>query len=178
MATPAANQAWTRRKQAARAFQPKRVRLLLVAEAPPGDGRYFYFEDATDDLFAEVCRVLFESDPPRNAGPWLHELRRRGVCVMELRPDAPSDGRPLAPYVGPLLINAETLAPEHVVLIGGAVFDAVHAKMQSSLPVVDVKVPWPDGVEFRQKLRQALVRAGLEKLIKPPSKKVLEQSGD
>ena len=41
---------------------------------------------------------------------------------------------------------------------------------RAGLPVMDVKVPFPGAghdVEFRQKFRQALVRAGLEKLIRP-----------
>jgi len=179
MAPSPANEAWTRRKNAARTYQPKRVRLLLITESPAADDRYFYFDEAGDDLFAEICRVLFESDPPRRADPWLHELRRRGVYVMELKPDAPRQGEPLAPYIGPMLLNAETLAPEKVILIGVAVYDAVYSKMKASLPVVDVKVPAPagDAVGFRQKFRQALVRADLEKLIRPPSKKVLEQGG-
>jgi hypothetical protein len=53
------------------------------------------------------------------------------------------------------------------------VFDAAQrALAKAGLPVVDVRVPAPsDGqeVEFRQALRQALVRAGLEKLIRPRS---------
>jgi hypothetical protein len=36
------------RQAAAAKYRPEKVRLLLVAEAPPGDeSRYFYFEDVT-----------------------------------------------------------------------------------------------------------------------------------
>ena len=50
-------------------------------------------------------------------------------------------------------------------------YDAAYSKMsEAGLPVVDVRIPHlePDRPEtFRQKLRQALVRADLEKLIRP-----------
>src|SRR5439155_15942143 len=73
--------------------------------------------------------------------------------------------------VGPLLLNVETLGPEAVVLVTRDVYEAAHAGMKKAgLPVIDVRLPFPSeghALEFRQKLRQALVRAGLETLIRP-----------
>ena len=106
--------AWARRKAAARAYQPKRVRLLIVDESPPSeDAAYFYFEegDAADVVFREVCTVLFESAPGASKTPYLKELRRRGVFVVELKPDAPRGDETLGPYVAPLLLNLDALAP-------------------------------------------------------------------
>jgi hypothetical protein len=165
--------AWTRRKMAARKYAPKRVRLLLVAENPPSDpARYFYSEDArsTDPLFDAVCEVLFEGERADKLTS-LKELKRRGVFVVELKPDSPRGESKLAPYVPPFLINLETLGPEQIVLIGDDAYDdAFRAIEKAKLPVVDVKVPDPaagDVASFRNRLRQALVRGGLEKLIKP-----------
>jgi hypothetical protein len=168
--SPARSAAWTRRISAASAWRPKRIRLLIVAEAPADDERYFYFESGgIDPLFAGAAEVLFEAPPEGAREAYLKELRRRGVFVIEAKPDAPRRGEPLAPYVGPLLLNVETLGPEAIVLVSSDVHGAAFAAMKKAgLPVVDVRVPGPEHtLEFRQKLRQALVRAGLEKLIRP-----------
>jgi hypothetical protein len=173
MPAPGRSPAWNRRTAAARTYQPKRIRLLLLAESPPSDDRYFYFEDAraADDLFEEVAGVLFEEKPRGDKTPYLKELRRRGVFLVELKPDAPRDGEPLGPYVGPLLLNLDVLAPESIILIDADVYDAGYAALRKAgRPVVDMRVPFPSAdrsVEFRRTFRQALVRAGLEKLIRP-----------
>jgi hypothetical protein len=171
----APNEGCKRRRAAAAAYRPNRVRLLLISDSPPADpARYFYFDGGDDDpLFHAVATVLFEESPVGVRAPWLKELRRRGVFSIELKPDAARRDEPLAPYVAPLLLNLDPLAPEAIVLVGADVFDAAQrALAKAGLPVVDVRVPAPsDGqeVEFRQALRQALVRAGLEKLIRPRS---------
>jgi len=168
------NEAWNRRKAAARKYQPKRIRLLLVAESPPADeSRYFYFEDAesAEPLFEEVCGVLFEDTPRPDKGASLKELRRRGVFLVDLKPDAPRRAEPLGPYWGPFMLNLGPLAPEKIVLLTVDVYDALHSVMKKAgLPVVDLRIPFaPAGEQthFRQKVRQALVRADLEKLIRP-----------
>jgi hypothetical protein len=172
-------EAWTRRTIAARKYQPNRIRLLLVAESPPADEkRYFYFDDARspDDLLAAVGGVLFEEEPAPDASAALKELRRRGVFVVDLKPDAPRQGEKLEPYVAPLLLNLETLAPEKIVLVGAEVHAAARAAMEKAgLPVVDARIPWPASgqeIEFRQAFRKALVRGELEKLIRPLTKQV------
>lgn len=165
--------AMLRRQAAARAYQPKRIRLLLIDEAPPDDERFFYFEAAetTDPLFAQVCEVFFEAPPAREKTTYLKELRRRGVFVADLKPDGPRRDEPLEPYVGPLLINLTTLSPEAIVLVGDAYGAAKSALAKAGFPVVEVKVPAPDrDKDFRQALRQAIVRADREKLIRPLSK--------
>jgi len=42
-------------------FKPRSIRFLLVAEAPPADERFFYFEKVqkSDNLFLETMRVLY-----------------------------------------------------------------------------------------------------------------------
>jgi len=170
---PSEHDAWNRRKTAARKYQPKRLRLLLVAESPPAGAGFFYFEDldATDPLFEAVCGVLFEAEPRNDRVPYLKELRRRGIFLTHLKPDAPRAGEPLGSYVGPLLLNVETLASQTIVIIGSDVYDAAFAAMKRArLPVVDVRIPFSasdDPRSFRQKFRQALVRGGLENIIRP-----------
>jgi hypothetical protein len=177
------NPAWARRRTAARKYQPTRTRLLLVAGSPPDDEqRYFYFEDAdsNEPLFDEVCAVLFEGEPSGDKVRHLKELRRRGVFVTELKPDAPRTNEKLAPYVMPFLLNIEPLAPEQIVLIGAEEYDVLHPALEKAgLPVIDVRVPPPSSeVEFRQKLRLALVRADLERLIQPLPVGKAKKGGD
>ena len=167
------NAAWGRRRTAARKYQPARIRLLVIREAPPADeSSYFYFEDAdaADPLFEQVCAVLFEQ-PPADRVMALKELRKRGVFLLELKPDGVRKNEKLSGYVPPFLLNLESFAPEKIILIGREVSDALKPALEKAKqPVVDAVVPAPstgDGVEFRQKLRQALVRADLEKLIRP-----------
>jgi len=111
---------------------------------------------------------------------YLKELRKRGVFVVELKPDAPRTNEKLAPYVMPFLLNLEPLAPEKIVLTGTEVYDILHPALEKAgLPVIDVRVPAPSGeVEFRQKLRQALVRADLERLIRPLAAGKTRKAGD
>lgn len=168
------NTAWNRRRLAGMKYQPKRIRLLLIGDSPPADlERYFYFEDAnsTDPVFEEVCAVLFEQRPGNDKVSCLKELRRRGVFLIDLKPDEPRQGEPLAPDVGPLLINVGTHAPEKVILIGSDVYGAAFQPMsKAGVAVVEARVPFPGAgqeVKFRQAFRQALVRADLEKLIRP-----------
>lgn len=176
MTEHARSAAWDRRKLAVRRWRPARVRLLLVAEAPESDDRHFYFERAaeSDALFPEVAEVLFEARPDAAADrtPWLKELKRRGVFLVELKPSAPvKPNESLAGYVPWLSLAIEELSPEHLVIVGPAVHAvAAKALRAAGLPLVDARIPSPAAgreVEFRQAFRAAIVRAELEKLIRP-----------
>lgn len=170
---PERTQAWLRRDQAAQKYRPKRIRVLLVGDAPAREDRFFYSEASGSeaDRFAEVCEVLMEARPEGEREPFLKEMRRRGVFYADLKPDAPRNAESLTPYVGPFLINLGTLNPERIIILDPDAYDAAYSKMsEAGLPVVDVRIPSlePDRPEsFRQKFRQALVRADLEKLIRP-----------
>jgi len=168
------NPAWNRRRQAAEIYRPKTIRLLLIAAGPPEDSnRYFYFagDDTGEPLLPEVCEVLFEGPPPSDRTVRLKELRRRGVFLIDLRPDAPlGDAKP-SDYADWLLLRLEELRPEHIVFVHPAAYDATYRKLASAKwPVSDVRIPFPAAgraVEFRRELRTALIREGLEKLIRP-----------
>ncbi len=137
-----------RRAAAAELYRPDRVRLLLVAQAPPAaDDRYFYFTDVAshDALFRSVARaVLPPTEPTRDNKPaLLTQLRDRGVFLIDLKPD-PVDGAPLSPYVPALLARIAELAPERIVLIKADVFDTAYSALAAaSLPVSRVRVPFP-----------------------------------
>ena len=166
------NPEWLRRQAAARAHQPKKIKLLILGESPPAGGSWFYLPGEMDPVFVQVCTVLFEAEPAGEKEPYLKELKRRGVFYAELKPDAPRQNEKLANYVAPLTINLGILAPEHLVLVSAEVYQAAFRPLEKAgLPVVDVRVPEPEHeAEFRQKFRQALVRAELEKLIRPRPK--------
>lgn len=173
-----AKTARNRRRAAAASHQPKPIRLLLVAESPPEElDRYFYFDGPElDPLFEGVCEVLFEEKPdPGRASDYLKQLRRRGLFAIELRPDGTDLGAKQQDSVGWLVIRCEDLQAEHIVLVGTAVYRAAYpALAKADLPVVDVKVDFPSTdrqSEFRRQLRTALVKAGLENLIRPRARR-------
>jgi hypothetical protein len=138
-----------RRQEAARTYRPKTIRLLLVAESPPEDeNRYFYFEgdETTEPLFDQVSAVLFEDASGGDKASRLKELRRRGVFLVELKPDAPThQGAAWDSYVAPFLLNLETMRPAHIVVIGSQAHAAMHGALEKAeLPLVDVQVPSPE----------------------------------
>jgi hypothetical protein len=141
------DEASRRRGEAAERYRPDRVRLLLVAHAPPERvERYFYFERVTekDDLFRYVVKGLFGRFPERaDKAAWLGRLRDAGVFLIDLL-ERPYDGSDLALHVPSLVERVRQLGPEHVVLIKADVFDAAHGALRrAGVPVVDVRIPFP-----------------------------------
>lgn len=158
-----------RRAAAAARWRPSTVRLLLVDEAPPSAlDRYFYFEDVTthDSLFRYVAAGVLGETPTRDKAPYLEELRQRGVFLLDLCADPFSDRREAIPAAVPSLLDrVRRIAPEHVVLIGAAVYDAAFEPMRrAGLPVVDVRLPYPGSGQqhrFAMHFTEALRLAGL-----------------
>ncbi|MBE5513769.1 Uncharacterised protein [Mycobacteroides abscessus subsp. abscessus] len=153
-----------RRAAAAERYRPDRVRLLLVAQAPPdADDRYFYFTDVAtqDSLFRSVARaILPHTEPTRdNKASLLAQLRDRGVFLIDLKPD-PVDGSPLSPCVPALLARIAELAPERIILIKADVHDVAYpALAAASLPVSKVRIPFPSSgrqKEFAEAFGRAL----------------------
>jgi len=169
-----AAEAFRRRRAAAHKYRPTRVRLLLVAAAPPDDPAcYFYFEsaDSHDPLFDQIGYVLFEEEPAGPKEPYLKVLRRRGVFVIELDPGAPVGEGTRADPEKWLAMRIDPLQPEHIVAIGREVHAAAAPELErAGLPLVPEIVPFSprtDRAEFAREFRHALVKAGLEKLIRP-----------
>ncbi|MBE5488555.1 hypothetical protein E3G71_001056 [Mycobacteroides abscessus] len=153
--TVAAAEVRRRRAVAAEQYRPGKIRLLLVAQAPPSDDdRYFYFADVAqhDWLFRSVARaILPDAEPTRaNKASLLAQLRDRGVFLIDLKPD-PVDGSPLSPYVPALLDRIVELEPERIILIKADVFDTAYPALAAGgLPVSSVRVPFPSSGRQRE----------------------------
>lgn len=151
------------RRTAASKYKPEKIRLLLVAEAPPAaDDRYFYFEDVTshDWLFLGVADVLLGRKPSRSdKGNALTELKDAGVFLIDLRLD-PVDGTDLQKYVPDLVSRCRILSADRIVLIKATVFDAAYeALLAAGLPIVNQRVYFPSTgrqAEFRRQLSEAV----------------------
>ncbi len=152
-----------RRQRSAEKYKPARVRVLLVAEAPPAaDDRYFYFEDVTkhDWLFLGVAEVLLRGRPVRREKPAsLKKLQEMGFFLIDLKPD-PADGSPLQEYVPDLIARCRALAAERIILIKATVYDAAFSTMGAAgLPVINQRVYFPSTGrqrEFREQFARAL----------------------
>lgn len=139
-----------KRHAAAEKYKPKKVRLLLVAEAPPCDtDRYFYFErvDTHDWLFRYAWEGLTGEKPERDAkAEHLTELKRMGVFMIDLHEANVSQPKlaQLVPQVPGLVNRCKALKPERIVLIKSIVHDAAYAALrEAGLPVVDARIPFP-----------------------------------
>lgn len=145
-----------RRREAAQKYRPERIRLLLVAHAPPDSiERYFYFEDVRekDDLFRYVVSGLFGSMPDRaDKRMWLGRLRDAGSFVVDLVEQPITHAvvgrsakvKDFLPFVPGLIDRARALEPEHIVLIKTDVYDAAFCRLRDAgLPVVDRRMPFP-----------------------------------
>lgn len=161
-----------RRERAARKYRPSKVRLLLVAEAPPGvkpnePERYFYFENVGrhDDLFRYVVKGVLEIEPTRSGkGVLLSELREEGVFLIDLKRD-PVDGSSLDACVPDLVGRCKRLNPDRIILIKTNVYDvAFSALRDANLPVVDERIPFP-GSGQQKRFEKAFASA----LTKPPT---------
>jgi hypothetical protein len=155
-----------RRDKAAARYRPKRVKLLLVAEAPPTElDRYFYFEDVprADYLFRGVVPSLLGEEPSRSKARQLAALKDLGVFLIDLRPD-PFDTRSDADLVPSLVKRVRSITPHHVILIKVNVYDAAYKPLKDAgLPVVDERLPFPSTgrqLEFTAGFRRALKSAG------------------
>lgn len=159
------------RKNAAKKYKPKSIKLLLIAEAPPCDtDRYFYFEevDNHDWLFRYVWEGLTGEKPGDRASKkdQLASLRDAGVFLIDLHEgnvSSPKIGQ-LAPCVPDLVQRAKDLKPESIVLIKSIVHDAAFAALQSTgLPVIDERLPFPASGQqkkFLEGFRRAVKESG------------------
>lgn len=157
------SRALRRRRRWQQRYRPDRIKLLLIAEAPPSSlDRYFYFPrvSAHDSLFRYVCRSLLGSTPDRdNKAAALDRLRAAGVFLIDADEDPIIDR--LRPDLNRLVRRIARLDPEHVVLIKASVYDRCFQVLtDAGLPTVDVRVPFPgSGQQRRFELAFAKVRS-------------------
>lgn len=158
-----------RRTRAAEKYRPERIRLLLVAEAPPGDeARYFYFEDVQDhdSLFRYVVRGILGVEPTRDdKANLLEALKQAGVFLIDASPEPIDPGTSLDDQVDPLVSRCRDLQPEAIILIKVTVYDAAfHALRRNGLPVVDERIPFPgSGQQLRFEAAFARALAKIER---------------
>lgn len=160
-----AREARSRREAAAARYRPDTVDLLLVAEAPPALGRYFYFPYVReqDSLFRHVCRAVLDRESSRTSkADQLAELRARGVYLIDLQ-EEPRDEQPLASFVPGLLDRCRVFDPAWIILIKASVYDAAFAPLRAAgLPVSSIRVPFPGSGQQRRFL-EAFPRALAER---------------
>ena len=158
-----------RRAKAAARYRPRKVRLLLIAEAPPeSEERYFYFDDvkAQDSLFRYVVRGILGYTPDRSSkASALSALKDRGVFLIDAS-EQPLDGGVLKADAIELIRRCEALQPEHVILIKVNVYDDLLVPLKAAgLPIVDVRMPFPGSGQqkrFEAAFKEALAMAGWE----------------
>jgi hypothetical protein len=151
------------REAAAARYRPTRVRLLLVAEAPPAAlDRYFYFEDVggQDSLFRYVVEALLDETPSRsNKAAQLSRLRDRGVFLIDLKTNPKVGDERLDRHVPDLVERARELAPEHIITIKANVCSLCQEPLRAAgLNVVDKRIPFP-GSGQQGRFVEAMTRA-------------------
>lgn len=163
------------RLAAAEKYRPRKVRLLLVAEAPPCDtDRYFNFEDVDrhDWLFRYVWEGLTGEKPERERkAEHLAELKRMGAFMIDLHEANISQPKlaQLSPEVPGLVKRCKALKPGRIVLIKSVVHDAAYAALrEAGLPVVDARIPFPASGQQRKFLDLFREAVG-EELVTPPA---------
>jgi len=141
-----------RRAEAAERYQPDKIRLLLVAQAPrDADDRYFYFPDVAehDWVFRAVTQAILPhaGRTRTNKASLLAELHDRGVFLIDLKPDPivnSQTSRPeLRPHVPGLMVRIAELEPERIILIKTDVYDVAYPALAAAgLPVSTVRIPF------------------------------------
>lgn len=173
------------RRQAREQYKPSKLKVLLIAEAPPSDdARYFYFDDVPhhDGLFVELMKVMYADDfmsyvgnrRPAGKRDWLRRFQEDGYWLLDAA-EEPLDG---APKGGPsrvrflvaksdLLERLEELsgqgyvsAKTRFILIKATVYDAFFGLLAAhGYSVIDRRIPFPGSGQqgrFRKPFGEAL----------------------
>jgi hypothetical protein len=148
-------EARAQRATAAARFTPSRIKLLLVAEAPPSSNdRYFYYPYVSthDSLFRYVVRLVLGREATRENKPeLLAALRDAGVYLMDASPDPVSALADLKPLLTDAVTRAADLKPDHIIILKVGVFDLLYSPMKKArLPVVNQRVAFPGSGQQRR----------------------------
>ena len=75
-------------------YEPKNIKLVIVAESPPASGKYFYDTTGSprEPLFAALMLQLGLSPITKDAG--LRELQQRGWILVDATYTSPSINSP------------------------------------------------------------------------------------
>jgi hypothetical protein len=135
----------TSRLVAAAKYRPEKIRVLFIAEAPPNEDRYFFFEDvATSDwLWIALMKALFPNEWQKTSEErnrkawWLRRFQKCGCWLIDAvkQPISGSDTARIAAIrsaSSALVAEIREIAPEQVVLIKPTVHEAL------SSPLADI----------------------------------------
>jgi hypothetical protein len=156
-------------------YKPKRIRTLLIGEAPPcATDRFFYFEDVKkqDSLFLEIMGVLYPEEkqrylkkgrPTEGKADLLQLFQEDGFWLIDLY-EVPGDfSKELEEQVVPNLLKR---LPKYIdkqtpiLLIKANIFDLCYGPLQEAgYNVSEERIPFPGSGQqgvFREKFRRAL----------------------
>jgi hypothetical protein len=80
--TRQARQSLLSKERLRKRYQPERVRILFVGEAPPASGRFFYQADS--GLYRSVREAFAVALPQLREGPFLDAFRFLGCYLVDL----------------------------------------------------------------------------------------------
>jgi|SRR5688572_3334420 len=138
------------RRLAAKKYQPEKIKLLLIAEAPPrSEDRYFYFENVSeqDSLFRYVVRCVLNVEPIRERkAEQLEALKNAGVFLIDSVTTPLQSGEKLRDSINTasLVSRCQDLNSKAIILIKANVYDEVFDVLKNAdLPVINERIPFP-----------------------------------
>lgn len=155
-------------------YKPAHIRLLLLAEAPPGNlERYFYFEDVKqhDSLFLEITGILYPDRKKSYLASGRDETLKRDL-LREFAADgfwlttvyetpglsAEENANPLPGLLERLQKIIGGSVP--VLLIGAPTYDACYQPLSAAgYRVLNDRIPFPGSGQqkvFRTKFKKAI----------------------
>lgn len=161
-----ANVSRKRRDAAQTKYKPAKVKLLLVAEAPPcTTDRHFYFEDVMeqDSLFRYVCKGILGSVSARSEkANDLAKLRDAGVFLIDACEEPIADEAKIRitdAQIKALPKRCLELKPDSVILIKSNVYDLAYDVLTNAgLNVINARMPFP-GSGQQKKFETEFARA-------------------
>ena len=114
------HEARERRTSAAKRHQPERIKLLLVAEAPPSALTATSISPSVtsqDSLFRYVARSILHVEPTRQTKPALLRTTPTQGRLPHRSKQDPVDDTRLEAYVPQLVSRIRALNPEKIILI-------------------------------------------------------------
>jgi len=154
-----------RRNAARRKYKPAPIRCLVIAEAPPSEDRYFYFEDVRDKdkLFVHTMKVLFSRQlegyiggrSPAKKAQLLQMFQRRGFWLIDsLEDPIPAEDTATARYLSQRSNLPERLkrlkeagdigTTTPLILVKATVYDAFFSSLAAArYRVIDERIFFP-----------------------------------
>ena len=180
-------EARVRRKEARERYKPDPVRCLVIAEAPPSEDRYFYFEDvpSADWLFLGVMKALFPLEfagytpdrSPKRKRTLLRRFQAGGYWLLDAiedpLEDAPKGGPSLVRFIqersdlldrlGKLKSGAGLRSHVPLILIKTTVYDGLQPPLKrAGYRVIDKRIPFPASGQqkvFDNSFKEAVARS-------------------